>query len=123
MKGHLENPLGDVNISTDAISAYAGTAALECSGVVGMAEISLADGLVKLLSGRSAHKGIQVKIDVNEIFIDLHIIIAYGVNILAVSNNLISTVKYMVEQFTGMVVREVNVYVEGVRQLSSGGQN
>ena len=44
-------------------------------------------------------------------------IVAYGVSILAVSDNLVSNVKYKVEEFTGIEVAKVNVFVEGVRAI------
>ena len=47
----------------------------------------------------------------------VHLIVAYGVNILAVSDNLTSNVKYKVEEFTGLPVEKVNVFVEGVRVI------
>ena len=49
--------------------------------------------------------------------IDFHLIVAYGVNILAVSDNLISNVKYKVEEFTGFPVEKINIFVEGVRVI------
>ncbi len=63
-------------------------------------------------------KGINVIIDEdNEITIDFHIIVSYGVNIATIADNIISNVKYKVEEFTGMSVKKVNVYVEGVRNI------
>ena len=44
-------------------------------------------------------------------------IVAYGVSISAVADNLINNVKYKVEEFTGMEIREINIYVEGVRPI------
>ena len=44
-------------------------------------------------------------------------IVAYGVNILSVSDNLMSNVKYKVEEFTGMAVEKINIFVEGVRVI------
>ena len=38
----------------------------------------------------------------NKLTLDFHVIVSYGVSILAVSNNLIDNVKYKVEEFTGM---------------------
>ncbi len=49
--------------------------------------------------------------------IDFHVIVAYGVSISAVSDNLIETVKYKVEEFTGMEVDKINIFVEGVRVI------
>ena len=42
-------------------------------------------------------------------------ILKYGVSIGTVTDNLKSTVKYGVEQFTGMIVDSVNINVVGVR--------
>ena len=53
----------------------------------------------------------------NKLVLDFHVIVAYGVSVLAVSDNLISNVKYKVEEFTGIEVAKVNVFVEGVRAI------
>ena len=50
-------------------------------------------------------------------FFDFHVIVCYGVSIAAVAENLMHTVKYKVEEFTGMKVGAVNVFVEGVRVI------
>ena len=42
---------------------------------------------------------------------------AYGVSISAVSDNLMSNVKYKVEEFTGMTIEKINIFVEGVRVI------
>lgn len=53
MKGTLENKLGKVSIDSEVIAQYAGSTAVECFGIVGMAAVSMKDGLVKLLKGDS----------------------------------------------------------------------
>ena len=58
-------------------------------------------------------KDVSVKDD--SLIINLHIIVAYGVSISAVADNLISNVRYKVEEFTNMKVNKINVIVEGVR--------
>ena len=96
----------------------AGTVAVECFGIVGMAAVNMKDGLVHLLRKESLTKGIHVSIsDENHITIDFHIIVAYGVSISAVTDNLISNVKYRVEEFSGMPVDKINIYIEGVRVI------
>ena len=49
--------------------------------------------------------------------IEFHVIIAYGVNISTIAENIISSVKYKVEAYTGMTVKKINIYVEGVRVI------
>ena len=117
MKGRINNKLGEIQINPDVIALYAGTTAVECFGIVGMAAVSMKDGLVKLLKRESLTHGINVEVQDNHISIDFHVIVAYGVSISAVSDNLIENVKYKVEEFTGMTVDKINIYVEGVRVI------
>jgi uncharacterized alkaline shock family protein YloU len=87
MKGTLENKLGKVSIDSEVIAQYAGSTAVECFGIVGMAAVSMKDGLVKLLKGDSLTRGISVVIDENNLIeIDFHVIISYGVSIAAVAD-------------------------------------
>ena len=51
------------------------------------------------------------------LYTSFHIIVAYGVSISAVTENLISNVKYKVEEFSGMPVDKINIYIEGVLSL------
>lgn len=99
------------------IATYAGSVAVECFGIVGMAAVSMKDGLVKLLKRDSLKHGINVTIADNKITLDFHVIVAYGVSISAVSDNLISNVKYKVEEFTGLTIEKINILVEGVRVI------
>ena len=118
MTGKMENELGKVVIDNEVIATYAGSVAVECFGIVGMAAVNMKDGLVRLLKKESLTHGIQVSIsDDNRIKIDFHVIVAYGVSISAVTDNLISNVKYRVEEFSGMPVDKINIYIEGVRVI------
>lgn len=117
MKGRVNTGLGEVVINTDVIATYAGSVAVECFGIVGMAAVNMKDGLVKLLRKDSIKHGINVTISDNKISLDFHVIVAYGVSISAVADNLIGNVKYKLESFTGMEVDRVRILVEGVRVI------
>lgn len=118
MKGKIESEFGGIVIENNVIARCAGLSAVECFGVVGMAAVSVTDGLVKLLKRESLTKGVSVVIeDENQVTIDFHIIVAYGVSILAVSDALVENVKYAVETFSGLTVKKINIYVEGVRVI------
>ena len=117
MSGRIDSGLGQIVIDTDVIATYAGSVAVECFGIVGMAAVSMKDGLVKLLKRESLTHGINVEIKENKISIDFHVIVSYGVSISAVSDNLIESVKYRVEEFTGMEVEKINIFEEGVRVI------
>ena len=118
MKGCMSTELGIITIDSEVIAKYAGSVAVECFWIVGMAAVSMKDGLVKLLKKESLTHGIQVSIsDENKITLNFHVIVVYGVSISAVSDNLISNVKYKVEEFSGMPVEKINIFVEGVRVI------
>ena len=78
MKGRITNKMGEIRIGSDVIGLYAGTAAVECFGIVGMAAVSMKDGLVKLLKRDSLARGIHVEIEDNHIALEFHVIVAYG---------------------------------------------
>lgn len=117
MKGKIETSLGEVIINPDVIATYAGSVAVECFGIVGMAAVNMKDGLVRLLKRDSLKHGINVSIENNRISLDFHVIVAYGVSISTVADNLIESVKYRLEEFTGMKVEHVRILVEGVRVI------
>ena len=106
MKGQMDTQLGQILIDEDVISTYAGSVAVECFGIVGMAAVNMKDGLVKLLKKDYLNHGINVTIDADN-----------GISISTVSENLIETVKYKVESFTGLKIKTINIYVEGVRVI------
>ena len=113
MKGRMNTGLGEIVINPDVIALYAGSVAVECFGIVGMAAVNMKDGLVKLLKKESLTHGINVSISENKI----SVIVSYGVSISAVTDNLINNVKYKVEEFTGMEIEKINILVEGVRVI------
>ncbi|MDD6169518.1 MAG: Asp23/Gls24 family envelope stress response protein [Lachnospiraceae bacterium] len=118
MRGQMETQYGKILIDPEVIATYAGSVAVECFGIVGMAAVNMKDGLVKLLKKDYLTHGINVTVNAdNKITIDFHVIISYGVSISTVSDNLIETVKYKVEEFTGMEIEKINIFVEGVRVI------
>lgn len=115
MKGQMNTNMGKIIVDDDVLAKYAGSAAVECFGVVGMASVNVKDGIVKLLKKDNVRHGVEVSIEDNKLYIELHIIVAYEVSILAVSENLVDNVKYKIEEFTGMEVGKIIVCVEGVK--------
>ena len=113
----MDTHMGNISIDQEVIAQFAGTVAMECFGVVGMANMNVKDGLVKLIKKDSMTRGIQVILKNNKLTLNFHIVVSYGVSIIAVSNNLISSVKYKVEEFAGIEVEKINIFVEGVKVI------
>lgn len=118
MRGQLDNEMGKIVVDEDVLAKYAGSAAVECFGVVGMASVSMKDGIVQLLKRDNIRHGVNVKIQENKLYIEMHIIVAYGVSIMTVAENLVDNVKYKVEEFTGMEVGKIVICVEGVKVVN-----
>ena len=118
MQGEMETKLGKVLIDEEVIATYAGSVAVECFGIVGMAAVNVKDGLVKLLKKDYLSHGISVEMDQdNGITLDFHIVVANGVSIKTVCDNLVETVRYKVEEYTGLTVKNIHIHVEGVRVI------
>ncbi|HBA97032.1 MAG TPA: Asp23/Gls24 family envelope stress response protein [Lachnospiraceae bacterium] len=115
MKGKMSTNMGNIVIDRDVLAKYAGTATMECIGIVGMASVNVKDGVAKLLKKENAGRGVSLYVVNNKLKIELHIIVAYGVSIRAVAQNVLENVRYKIEEFTGLEIETINVIVEGVR--------
>ncbi|HOG52428.1 MAG TPA: Asp23/Gls24 family envelope stress response protein [Bacillota bacterium] len=121
MARELKTALGQITISDDVIAAISGMAANESYGLVGMASRTLTDGIADLLGIENISKGVEVKIDGDQVKINLFVIVEYGTRVTEVAKNVIDKVKYVVEAMTGLSVSEVKITVQGVR-VGNGGK-
>lgn len=111
----LQNDKGEIQMGSDVFTTITGAVATSCFGVKGMAARSKKDGLVHLLRNESMAKGVRVIFQEDDtISIELHIIVDNGVNLTAVSNSIMSEVRYAVSRMTGAQVRAVDVYVDSM---------
>ena len=106
------NAYGKITISNEAIALVTSHIARDCYGVVDLVSQNMSDFSSKK---KSKFKGVKIITANNRIYIDLFVIIKYGVSISTVTENLKSAVKYGVEKFTGMITDSVNINVVGVR--------
>lgn len=107
---------GFLRVSNDVIADLAGYAALECYGVVGMAMTDEEQGVARLLPKFRLRKGIEVSLEDGTVVVDLHVILEQGVNMASVAANLVSTVKFILNQIAEISEAEVRVHVEGMRK-------
>lgn len=110
-----QNSYGTIEFSDEFLSNLAGVATMDCYGIVGMASQNAMDGIVELLKGENLNKGVKITTQDGNVSIHLFVIVEYGVSISAVASNVIDTVKYRVEKFTGLNVDKVDVTVNGIR--------
>lgn len=116
MSIELKTKYGQIDISNDVIATVAGGAAIDCYGIVGMASRKqIKDGITELLRKENFARGIVVRQENDEVYIDMYIIVSYGTKISEVAHNVQSKVKYTLDQTVGLAVDSVNIYVQGVR--------
>ncbi|MEX0974979.1 MAG: Asp23/Gls24 family envelope stress response protein [Bacillota bacterium] len=116
-----ETGLGRLVLSEEAIATIAGAAATECYGVVGMAGRKMTDGISELLGKENLSRGVSVSIEGEDVYVDLVIVVGYGVRISEVARMVVDKVRYTLENATGLKVRKVTVNVQGVRVQGSSG--
>ncbi len=114
MSYNIPVDLGNIIIEENVIANIAGLSAMESYGIVGMAARNATEGIFELLKSAYLSKGIYVHGE-DELIIDLHVVLEYGVNISTVAENIIEKVKFNVETLTSLRVASVNIYVQGIR--------
>lgn len=108
---------GTIHISEQVLLDLAGFAALESYGVVGMVNPSLVDEVVQLLPKNKLRKGVRLTRVVDEatgavvVEVDLYVVIEYGTNLQEVSKNLADRVRYVLSEYTDIVIGRVDVHV------------
>lgn len=115
MAAKLNNEYGNITIDDNVVASLAGLAAMECYGLVGMANSSATEGLVELLKREHLTRGVKVTSEGEKIIVDLYIMVQFGTSISVVSSNIMERVKYSLEEMTGLKVERVNINVQGVR--------
>ena len=109
------NSYGNITISNDAIAVACGHIARDVYGVVDLVGRSLSDSFSELFKKDPLSKGVKILTVNNRIYVDLYVVMKYGVSVHAVSESLKKAIKYGLEEFTGMIIDSVNVNVIGVR--------
>ena len=111
----LKNHNGEITISQTVFANIVGNVINNCYGVVGMASKNTAEGIVSLLKKENYDKGVKVTAEGDNLIIDVHIIVSYGINLPAISGSIAKEVKYIVEKMTGFTVKKVNVYIDAMK--------
>ena len=112
--GEETTTLGGIHISPHAVATIAYHAVLESYGVVGLAPMNLADGIVKSIT-REPSKGVYVQYNGEDIDIEVHIIVEYGTRITSVAQSVANTVRFNVEKALGLKVHHIDVHVAWLR--------
>lgn len=105
---------GKTIIASEVVAIIAGLAASEIPGVASMSS-GFMDDITSSLGMKSSKKGVKVDLEDDVAKLGVSIVVEYGVRIPDVAENLRSSIIEAVETMTGLVVDEVNIYVQGVK--------
>jgi uncharacterized alkaline shock family protein YloU len=75
-----------------------------------------ARGLGRLLPGDRSRRAIEITRDGEDVRVDLHVVVEYGLNLAEVASTLRNRVAYEVERLTGLRVASIEVHIEDVRR-------
>lgn len=112
-----ETRIGSVGFTENFLSKLIGHEVTSCFGVVGMMPSSNRQRLSGLVSKeQSIDTGIKVTGNADQINVEIHIMVTYGMNIAAIASSITEKVKYVVEGTTGITVNKVTVKVDGIKE-------
>ena len=111
--GEIPNAYGSIKISEEAVASIVGLAAAQIKGVAAMSG-SMASGLTEKLGKKKLAKGVKVEIDDQEVHLALYIFVEYGARIPKLALDIQNQVRDTVQTMTGLKVKEVNIYVQGI---------
>ncbi|MBO4949184.1 MAG: Asp23/Gls24 family envelope stress response protein [Peptococcaceae bacterium] len=113
MQGETETAYGMIHISEEAVATIVRMAADRVEGIA-HAPLSMASGFTEKLGKKNPAKGVKVELTEHEVKISLYIYVTYGVKIPKLAMELQKEIRQMVQLMTGLSVKEVNIYVQGI---------
>ena len=108
------HPLGRISLTNHYFTDLVSRAAQSSFGVAGMSPVNTADSLRAMVLNDTDHQGVHVTADENGVCIELHIKVAYGVNIRTSVESIAHHVREEIERATGLRVANVKVCVDDV---------
>jgi uncharacterized alkaline shock family protein YloU len=100
---------GRLTIAREAVAEIVAERTLGCYGVVGLSSGTRVGRIFR-------REGISIDGDARALRIQVHIVVAHGLNLAEVASTVRSQVAYEVERLTGLKVGAVEVVIERVRQ-------
>jgi uncharacterized alkaline shock family protein YloU len=111
--------LGRITVSPAAVAQIVGRVAPECYGVVGMSVRGPArERVTQLLPKGRWGRGVLVRNVDGAVALELHVVVAYGLNLAEVAATVRSRVTYEVERQTGLRVSSVDVHIQDVKRTA-----
>lgn len=112
----IETQYGNISIAEEVVATSAGYAAMECEGLAAMASRrQVVDRLTEVFGRDNPGRGVEVRMNGDDIHVDLFIVVSYGVNIYETAQTIRQKVHYSLSSTVGIDARTINIYVQGVK--------
>lgn len=111
--GETCNVYGSIRISEEAVAGIVSLVAAQIDGIAAMSG-SMTSGLTEKLGKKNLTKGVKVERSNQDVIIALYIFVEYGVKIPKLALEIQNQVRDTVQAMTGLRVKEVNIYVQGI---------
>lgn len=116
MLSRTTNAYGNITITEKSIARVVYNCTKECYGIVDVGSVCFFDSIREVFrKSYRQTRGVKVRAHNNRIDIKVYVILKYGVTISAVAKNLKDSIKFNVEDFTGMIVDSVDVHIKDIR--------
>ena len=112
-----ETRLGKVEISEDYLEKLIGNEVTSCFGVVGMVPRRVKQKIYNRFSKSDmADTGVIVSGGGDNLKVEIHIVVTYGININAIAVSITEKVKHTVMENTGLDIKKVTVKIDGIKE-------
>lgn len=111
----IETSRGNIYYSEELIKNIVAISAIECSGVVGMANRNVKEGIGEILKNNNINNGVKISFADKKININVFVIVKYGIKVSVIANDVIQKIKYSIENYVGIVVNSITVNIQGIR--------
>lgn len=108
----IKNHLGTIGISTGYLRQLISNTAESCFGVAGLNVYGPKQGVNAMMGRRNTTKGVIIRQEGDELSVDLHITVNYGVNVGAIVDSIVHKVNFVLSEQAGVKVKSVNVFVD-----------
>ena len=117
MKNSTRTP-GKTTVATHVLLTIARLTALQIDGVSRMCQTS--SGVNRFFHKEDQGDGVQIKIEDNRIYAEVHVALKHNVNIREVSRNIQQEVQRAFSEMVGMEVGKINVHIDDICYPTNG---
>ncbi len=119
MSVNKKTTYGKINITSKAIASVVANAALECYGVVGIANKGGIIGKIDAIISKDDYsKGVSVLQTRSSVSISLYLVISTGVKVTEVLSEVQKKVRYVTSKTFELKINKVNVYAVSLRKIN-----